>query len=94
MLWHANLKTLKGFYKSDVLVSAESREDAMSKAIEAIRSWHEKYVEEHYYSPVVSSDEDDDGYTGEVDDWMQEVRSELEEKLRSIEGGALVMQSI
>ncbi|MBO9428309.1 hypothetical protein [Sulfitobacter sp. R18_1] len=93
-LWHANLKALKGFYQSSVLVSAESREAAMSKALIAIRTWNEKRVEDDYYSPVVSAFPDDEGYAQEVEAWMEEVRSELEEKLLEVKGGALVIQSI
>ncbi len=91
MLWHAKLDGLRGFYQSDVVVSAGNRQSAIHEAENAVREWHSKLVEEQYFSPFVSADPDEAEFSEMVDQWLRRIRSELKEKLAEVESGALVM---
>ncbi len=63
-LWAAHLKTLKGFYASDVFVVAESLEEAITAALQAYDKYCQNYLESYGYWPFIE------------DSWLED---ELEE---------------
>jgi hypothetical protein len=89
MLWHAHLTSLFGTSRSDVFVSSDDRQSAISDAMEAIAEWQNKNAET-LANPLVSRP-DDPFYETELSTWLGNVREELKEKIKEVESGALVL---
>ncbi|MEP3668036.1 MAG: hypothetical protein ABJN42_15030 [Roseibium sp.] len=93
-LWHMRSKVLQGFYKSEVLVAATSREDAIMIALQAYDHWLKQQLEDMGFHPLISeSFPDDEGFKEESKLKRQEFHAELKESFAQNPHRGLVMVS-
>jgi hypothetical protein len=104
VLWSYHSTVLDGFYQSEVIVVAPSREDAVAAAVAAVIGFVDERIEEYFSfsfkvppsageerGQTLMLDGDDDIYLDVRTRLILAVESEANERIEQVLSGALVM---
>jgi hypothetical protein len=93
-LYHLHSDVLGGFYQSEILVEASSREEAVERVVNGYRGWVQRTASEYYgVVPGFFHCQGDSEFDGELERNIDALRREAAEKLERVEGGVLVLHS-
>lgn len=95
-LWQFNSDALGGFYRSDVIVEAPGREEAVARALAGVVAWIEEEAKEGWSVHVKAGflDPAEDRFREARADFMRAIEEEARARLEEVPGGVLVQKSL